>query len=64
MVFTFQLLVSFTASTASVYSVFAGIYSATQCQQRDMERASERGEETGRGTVDAQCNYRPTGERK
>lgn len=63
MVFTFQLLVSFTASTASMYSVFAGIYSATQCQQRDTERGRAREEETGRGTVDAQRNHRPTGER-
>lgn len=46
-----------------MYSVFAGIYSATQCQQRDTERGRAREEETGRGTVDAQRNYRPTGER-
>lgn len=47
-----------------MYSVFAGIYSATQCQQRDTKRGSAREEETERGAVDAQCNYRPTGERK
>ncbi len=56
MVFTFQLLVSFTASTASMYSVFAGIYFATQCQQRDRERGGN-----GERKVDAQCNYRLTG---
>lgn len=46
MVFTFQLLVSFTAGAARMYSVFAGVYFATQCQQRERER--ERGEETER----------------
>lgn len=56
MVFTFQLLVSFTAGAARMYSVFAGVYFATQCQQR--ERESEREGKKQRGKVEAQCNYR------
>lgn len=52
MVFTFQLLVSFTASAASMYSVFASIYFATHCQQTERERERK---------VDAQCNYRLSG---
>lgn len=48
MVFTFQLLVSFTAAAARMYSVFAGVYFATQCQQRERESERERGEETER----------------
>lgn len=55
MVFTFQLLVSFTASTASIYSVFAGIF-----WEHSVNRETERDRKKQK-KVDAQCNYRLTG---